>query len=75
MERFDISEGDRLAEMVSAAERGETVEITRGGNTVARIVTASDQLVQDLERLHAKLPPVVRAIDWSSAVRQMREDA
>ena len=84
MERFDVTEHDRLAEMVDAAERGETVEITRRGRTVARVVgelSAEDpdkggtELdLEALERLHASLPPEVRAIDWTAAVRQMRED-
>ena len=41
MERYDVSEGARLAEMVEAAGHSGTVEITRAGAVVARIVRSA----------------------------------
>ena len=38
MERYDVSEGARLAEMVEAAEHGSEVELTRDGEVVAKVI-------------------------------------
>lgn len=72
MERFDISESDRLAEMVSAARAGVEVEIMQDGKVVAHLVAARDKLVTEVEALRASLPAEARAIDWGAAVRHMR---
>ena len=84
MERYDVSEGARLAEMVEAAERGEDVEIAESGRVVARLtaeplpVAATPlngaELVERLEALRRELPPRVFAIDWTGAVRAMRDE-
>ena len=86
MERFDVSEGDRLAEMVEAAQSGEEVEIMAGDKVVAhltvtrvgadekRAALSGAELVARLEALRRELPPAVFAINWTDAVRQMRDE-
>lgn len=71
MERFDISEGERLADMVARAERGEAVEITRDGRVVARVTGAGD-LRTHLEELHRKLPTEVLGQDWQGTLDEVR---
>lgn len=72
MERFDVSEGDRLADMVSRAERGEPVEITRDGAVVARLTGVPRVDVSALEALHRTLPPQVFGLEWLAGLNEVR---
>lgn len=75
MERNDVSEGGRLVEMVDAAGAGVEVEITNGGEVVARSVQpASSSFREKLEAHWRSLPPEVRAINWAKAVASARHD-
>ncbi len=86
MERFDVSEGARLAEMVEVARSGEDVVITAAGEEVARLtvppsrspdrrrVMNGPDLVREINELRKELPPAVFKIDWSNAVREMRDE-
>lgn len=86
MERYDVSEGARQAEMVEAARLGEDVVITNAGEEVARVtaqpkpskggratMTGAD-LARELDKLRESLPPAVFKIDWTNAVREMRDE-
>lgn len=72
MERFDVTEGERLSDMVARAERGEPVEITRDGRVVARVTGVGD-LRASLEELHRKLPPEVLDLDWRETLDEVRD--
>ena len=86
MERFDVSEGARLAEMVHAAEGGHEVVITTSGREIARLVAsfvpndiASPEVDGEadllaLERVRDTLPPAALKLNWSGALNQMREE-
>ena len=86
MERYDVSEGARLAEMVEAARSGADVVITDAGEDVARVTTTpvpstnqrkpitGADFIREVDELRKGLPPVVFTIDWSNAVREMRDE-
>ena len=86
MERYDVSEGARLAEMVDAVTQGGEVVITSGGAEGARVVPAfartpsssgGASLVSDfeaLEQARAALPSSVRRLDWTGELRAMRDE-
>ena len=86
MERYDVSEGARLSEMVEAAERGEDVEIVREGAVVARLVygsaasaRAGDQSATGidwdaLDELHRSLPPDMLGGNAGEEVSRMRDE-
>ncbi len=71
MERFDVTEGERLSDMVARAERGEPVEITRDGRVVARVTGVGDVRAH-LEELHRKLPPQILDQDWQETLAEVR---
>lgn len=50
---------DRLSELVQAAERGETVAVTRRGRPVVRVISESD---------YRKLVARRRKTEWSAPV-------
>ena len=67
----------RLSELVDRVETGETVEITRRGKLVARLVPVLPEKVAIdfamLEALHDKMP--VQTESAGVFVRRMRDDA
>ena len=83
MERFDVSEGDRFAEMVNAAERGEVVEITREGRTVAQMEGVPERTSAKRSRssfdpaawddLHRHMPPELLGGDATAELRSFRD--
>ena len=85
MERYDVSEGARLAEMVEAAQQGEEVEIVREGAVVARLVhqtpTSPPQVRKTvidwnrLDDLHRSLPPEVLGGNAGEEVSRMRDES
>lgn len=82
MERHDVSQGDRFAEMVSAAEAGVDVEITRGGAVVARVVgevkpggANGRAFLDELAAITKLLPPEILGTgDMTGVVRAMRDE-
>lgn len=85
MERFDVSEAERFAEMVGAAQAGAEVEITKDGSVVARVVAAGatgvpamtpmQDFLSRLARLRQELPPELLGGDATSEIRAMRDEA
>lgn len=79
MERFDVSEGERLSDMVARAERGEPVEITRDGRVVARVTGASGTApkpalsIEKLRALRARVPAGMKVEDAAALIREMRD--
>lgn len=81
MERFDISEDDRLAWMIDAVQRGETVEITRDGAIVAEIVAPAPHAARrtprfdpsEWEALHRRLPPDLLGGNGAEELRALRD--
>lgn len=76
MERIDISEDRRMADIVAAVERGEEVVIERNGAVVAEVRAAKIPQKRKfdmaaLEELHRRFP--VRIADATALVRQMRD--
>ena len=86
MERYDVSEGARLAEMVEAATHGGEVVITDGGADVARLIPAFVRPITPpdcadpasdfdaLEQARAALPSPVKDLDWTGELRAMRDE-
>lgn len=75
MERFDVSEGDRFAEMVSAARAGVEVEITEGGEVVARMSRpARPSFREQMEAHWRSLPSEVRQVDWGAEIGCARSE-
>ena len=81
MERYDVSEGDRFAEMVSAAQAGAEVEITKNGAVVARMLPpvaspspGGQAFLARLAELHKKLPPEIMGGDAAAEIRAMRDE-
>lgn len=78
MDRFDVSEPERFAEMVSAAEAGVEVEITRDGRVVASIRAGNTDGDSPLDRqealqaLRAAAAPL-RVGDATLLIREMRD--
>lgn len=75
MERYSIADAKaHLSELVDRAEAGETVEITRRGHLVAKVVPVERQIAKlDVDRLR-KFTATLRPAKVS-AVETIREDA
>lgn len=76
MDSYSLADAKaRLSELVDRVEAGETVEITRRGRTVARVVPAqkAPKAVDwaALERLRARLP--TQSEGAGEFVRRMRD--
>ena len=82
MERYDAGERVTVDELISSAESGVEVELTRDGKVVARVVAAAEATPEKpisewriaLEKLHASLPPGWPRTGWSEALREARDD-
>ena len=75
MERFDVSEGDRFAEMVDAAERGRTV--ARMAAEPVSSIGEVEPVTFDAaawEELYRRLPPELLGGDATAEVRAMRDE-
>lgn len=79
MERIDVSDERRLADLVAAVERGEEVVIVRDGAVVAEVI-APDVIppikpkrfdLAALEALRAKYP--IRIGDGAALIREIRD--
>lgn len=78
MERYDVSEAERFAEMVSAAEAGVDVEITRDGRVVAALRAKASTVSQPAGRQEALLALRAAAAplkvgDATLLIREMRD--
>ena len=76
MERIDISEDRRMADIVAAVERGEEVVIVRDGTVVAEVRAAEMPKRRNfdmaaLEDLRARFP--LRIDDPTALIREMRD--
>lgn len=81
MERIDISDDRRVAELVEAVERGDEVVIERDGVVVAAMVARAAMPsvapkrfdMAALEALRAKYP--IRIGDGAALIREMRDES
>ena len=77
MPTFNLAEAKaRFSELVSLAEQGEEVRVTRRGRSAVRIVADAPPLKRiDIERLRAHLArmPHNPADDGSTAIQMRRE--
>jgi antitoxin (DNA-binding transcriptional repressor) of toxin-antitoxin stability system len=78
MDRHEARDNKVIEELVSSAERGIEVELTRDGRVVARVVPEPAAKVEPewltaLRALHATLPESASKIDWQAALREVRE--
>lgn len=78
MESYSVADAKaRFSEVVERAEAGETVEITKRGRLVARVVPAEKPRkpfdFAALKRLTDGLP--IQSEDAAAFVRRMRDDA
>lgn len=84
MERYEADQRVTIDELISSAESGVEVELTRDGKVVARVVPtrasaalASEQptgeWLADLRKFRASLPPEVLKLDWQATLREVRE--
>lgn len=81
MERIDISDDRRVADLVEAVERGDEVEIVRDGVVVAAMVareatprnTPKRFDMAALEALREKYP--IRIGDGAALIREMRDES
>jgi len=78
MDSYSIADAKaRFSEVVERAAAGETVEITRRGKLVAKVVPVEQPRkpvdVDALDRLAASLP--VQTEDAATFVRRMRDEA
>lgn len=83
MERIDVSDGRRVADLVDAVERGDAVMIVRDGVVVAEVVPPSAALTPPeprpfdlaaLERFHAEHPMPRFEQSWTDLIREMRDE-
>lgn len=77
MERIDISEDRRMADLVAAVERGEEVVIVREGTVVAEVRSTEPPRKFDmaaLERFHAEHPMPRFEQSWGDLIRKMRDE-
>lgn len=83
MERIDISDGRRVADLVDAVERGDEVVIVREGVVVATVVPPVPPLpraeprpfdIAALERFHAEHPMPRFEQSWADLIREMRDE-
>lgn len=78
MDSYSLADAKaRLSELVNRAEAGETVEITRRGRTVAKLVPAAKKLEpidwDALKRLTDRQP--MQEESAGEFIRRMRDDA
>lgn len=87
MERYDASDRVSVDELISSAESGVAVELTRDGKVVARVVPtlrpapkptpeqqqATADWLDELRRFRATLPPEILKLDWQATLREVRE--
>jgi prevent-host-death family protein len=76
MDSYSLDDlGGRLPELVGKVEAGETVEITRGGKTIALVVPPKPPLKpidwEALEQLRARLPWQEKPA--AELIREMRD--
>lgn len=83
MERIDISDGRRVADLVEAVERGDEVVIVRDGLVVARVAAPDPKVsaleaqpidIAQLERFHAEHPMPRFEKSWGELIREMRDE-
>lgn len=83
MERIDISDDRRVADLVEAVERGDAVEIVRDGVVVAKVAAPEPTVrapepqpidIADLERFHAEHPMPRFEQSWGELIREMRDE-
>jgi antitoxin (DNA-binding transcriptional repressor) of toxin-antitoxin stability system len=82
MSDYDIDDPKvRLADLVERAEKGETVTLTRGGKTVARVSgepgpgsAPRAMPPQDLEAMRARAEGRPLPIDSVRLIREMRDE-
>ncbi len=81
MERIDISDDRRVADLVEAVERGDEVVIVRDGVVVAAVVVPTPPAIAPeprrfdmagLEALRAKYP--LRIGDAAALIREIRDE-
>lgn len=85
MDRYDAGDRVSVEELISSAESGVEVELTRDGKVVARVVPTPPtepkphgsvgNLLADFERLHASLPPDWPRAGWIEALREARDES
>ena len=87
MDRYDAGDRVSVGELISSAESGVAVELTRDGKVVARVVSepgtelkptaeqrrATEDWLADLRSVRASLPPEVLKLDWQATLREVRE--
>ena len=80
MERYDIGDDERLASLVARVTAGDEVVLTRAGEVVARVVTASNGDaaqpgidLAELARIRCRVPPGMRVHDAAALIRDMRD--
>uniref|UniRef100_UPI0035C9C6EC hypothetical protein n=1 Tax=uncultured Sphingomonas sp. TaxID=158754 RepID=UPI0035C9C6EC len=81
MERIDISDDRRVADLVEAVERGDEVVIVRDGVVVASVVVPEPAPAAEpkrfdlaaLEALRAKYP--IRIGDAAALIREIRDES
>jgi antitoxin (DNA-binding transcriptional repressor) of toxin-antitoxin stability system len=83
MERIDITDGRRVADLVEAVERGDEVVIVRDGVVVATVAapTSAPAAVEPrtfdiagLERFHSQYPMPQFEQSWGNLVSEMRDE-
>ena len=86
MDRYDAGDRVSVEELISSAESGVEVELTRDGKVVARVVPApgtelkptpeqrqaTEDWVAALRSVRASLPPEVLKLDWQATLRKVR---
>ena len=87
MERYEADQRVTVDELISSAESGVEVELTRDGKVVARVVhtpepaseptaaqrQSTEDWLADLRRFRASLPPEILKLDWQATLREVRE--
>lgn len=83
MERIDISDDRRVADLVEAVERDGAVEIVRDGVVVAKVAAPEAKApsrepqpfdIAKLERFHAEHPMPRFEQSWGKLIREMRDE-
>ena len=65
---------NRLSELLRAAEAGQSIVITRRGRPVARLISAVEDLSEDLVELKTAFQELRSEIDGSVDVRDLVEE-
>lgn len=85
MERYEARDNETVEELISIAERGVEVELTRDGRVVARVVPTADaeptaaqqqatrDWLDDLKSIRGSLPPEVLKLDWQATLQEVRQ--